>query len=709
MQVGSFNLGKFFLYTALVSFSLGFVMSVFIWNGYLLEVPDSDRIKRYKLPYATQIFSNDSVLLGKIYKENRVFTPIEEMPDSLLNCLIATEDIRFYSHHGVDVIGAARVLYKSILLSQKAGGGSTITQQLVKNRYPRKSFGDLPLVFHKLREWFTAVKFENLYSKAAILEHYLNTVPFGNNCFGIHTASAYYFQKKPSELEVGEMATLVGMLKGTTLYDPIRNPDRCLERRNLVLSNMQRNGFLSENQLNEHLKFGLRLNQSAEGKSTIAPFFRQHIKTKLEELIRSNSKYGVLKYNPYIDGLKVYTTIDSRVQMYAENALEEEMNRLQALFDQEWNEARWKKEQQKLIRLLRQKKYPGYLKVIEYLEKDKPLPDEIKVLLSSMTADLRRLHAGFTCIKNSGEVLAWVGGRNFNSVQYDHVKSRRQVGSVFKPIVYVTAVDQGVNLCNYFKNNKQSYQSFDDWQPKNATENYVGEYTMKGALTYSLNVISVQVLFRAGLSDVLNLARQMGIRTDIPNVPSISLGTPDISLFEMVNAYTCFPNGGKRVSTRFLNKIYAASGDVIYQNRPEAVKVLFSKNVADVMNNMLESVVNSGTARSLRTEYNISGPLAGKTGTSQNQADGWFIGYTPQFTAGAWVGADSPEVHFESISTGAGAKTALPIWASFVSKLRKDGNFDHLFEGAFTLPNARSMSCLNLPLYRPSPKELKED
>ena len=547
--------GSIIVKTVLIVGAIFVFLFVLLWKGYLLQVPTDEKIVSYFLPEASEIYTSDSVLLGKIYYENRKCVSIKSIPDSLINCLIATEDNRFYEHNGVDLIGLMRVVVKTLLLDENSGGGSTITQQLVKNRYPRNSFENNILVFHKIREWFSSMKMERLYSKNQILEQYLNKVPFGHNCFGIHTAANYYFNKTPSELRIEEAATLIGLLKGTSLYDPERNLDRCIERRNLVLSNMSRQGFLSNDQLKKAIETELVLARKEDREPTIAPFFLQHIKTKVHEIISWKNENRDIHVDPYLDGLKIYTTIDSRVQRHAENALKTHLNTLQKQFDAEWTPTRWENDKQTLIQLLKLKQYTGYRKVISALQKGTPFSPELEVLLLGMKKELTRLHAGFTCIKNTGEVLAWVGGRDFRYSQYDHIKSTRQVGSVFKPIVYVTAVDQGVGLCNYFKNGQQSYSAFDGWEPRNASNNYQGEYTMKGALTYSLNVISVQVLFRAGLNDVLNVAGQMGISTNIPNVPSISLGTPDISLYEMVRAYTCFANDGNRVHTKYLKNI----------------------------------------------------------------------------------------------------------------------------------------------------------
>ncbi|MDD3878324.1 MAG: transglycosylase domain-containing protein [Bacteroidales bacterium] len=689
------------IFKALLTFVIVFfILFLLLWNGFLLQVPSYEDIKSFKLPEASEVYSSDSVLLGKIYTENRTCISFEEIPDSLINCLIATEDSRFYWHNGVDIIGLIRIGFKTGLFDSKSGGGSTITQQLVKNRYPRKNFNTKWLLFHKIREWVTAMKFERLYSKEEILVQYLNTVPFGHNCFGIHTAAQYYFDKTPKALHVHEMATLIGLLKGTSYYDPERYPDRCIMRRNLVLSNMNKEGYLSSSQLHTAINSELILAEKNSQDPPIAPFFMEHIKSRLKELFSTQPEYGKINLDPYTDGLKIYTTIDSRVQIHANNALKSHLNTLQKEFDNEWTSWRWKNNKEILIKLLKLKRYTGYRKVCAYLNNETLFTPEIDSLLKHMKEDLTQLRSGFVCIKNTGEVLAWVGGSDFSNSQYDHVKCTRQVGSAFKPIVYVTAVDQGVNICNYYKNARKAYSQFDDWNPRNANNSYQGEYTMKGALTYSVNVISVQVILRAGILDVLNVARQMGITTNIPNAPSISLGTPDISLYEMVNAYTCFPNGGKRVDTKYLKNIRLSTGEIIYEDNVNESVELFTEEVAAIITNMLESVVNIGTSQAIRSRYGLKGPIAGKTGTSQNQSDGWFIAYTPQFTAGAWVGADNPDIHFRSISEGSGSKTALPIWAKFALSLEKDTNCSYLMKGEFTPPSENSLRCLNLPLYR---------
>lgn len=672
-----------------------------LWNGYFLDVPSERQIQRYRLAEATEIYTADSVLLGKMYFENRKCIAFDEIPTNLVNCLIATEDSRFYEHSGVDLIGLARVLIKTLILGQESGGGSTITQQLVKQWYPRSKYETSNLVFHKVREWITALKLERVYNKEEILKLYFNTVAFGHNTFGIYTASDFYFDKKPADLSLEEMATLVALLRGTSYYDPLRFPERCIARRNLVLENMKSHGFLSEEGFNKARSTPIKL---AEGKpQAMAPFFLQHIQLKVQEMCDSKEYFGYKRIDPYTDGLRIYTTINSKLQSFSEEALKSHLDELQQDFNREWTAARWERNKETLLRLIKLNQYPGYKRLCNFLEKGISSP-EVDSLLSSIKSDLLKLRAGFTCIKNTGEVLAWVGGRDFSESKYDHVKSARQVGSVFKPIVYVTAVDQGVNICNYYKNRRESFHQFDDWRPRNASNSYYGEYTMKGALTHSINVISVQVLLRAGLSDVLNVAEQMGISRELPQVPSISLGTPDISLFQMVKAYTCFPNGGKRVSTRYINSIRGSRNELIYEETGKVEHEIFTENVAAIMTNMMESVVDVGTSRALRSKYGLKGRIAGKTGTSQNQSDGWFIGYTPQFTAGAWVGADYPDIHFRSLSSGAGSKTALPIWAEFVSKLENDEEMQFLLEGEFSKPSERDLRCLNQPLFRVPPK-----
>lgn len=685
------------------------LFATLLWNGYMLQIPSEKDLSHLDLPQATEIYTSDSILLGKMYVENRKSISYQELPQQLVNCLLSTEDVRFYEHNGVDVQGLMRVGFKTLLLDKKSGGGSTLTQQLIKNLFPRGSYDTDLLVVHKIREWIAAIKMERIYSKEEIIELYLNTVPFGHNTFGISTAASYYFGKEVADLEIQEMATLIGLLKGTSLYDPERDREACTARRNVVLTNMLKEGHLSERDLQISLESKIVLAADSPRAPRIAPFFTQHVMATVKELIRLENVYENSNIDPYTDGLKIYTTLDSRLQEMAENSLKDHMIKLQDQFNKEWTAARWKEEQSTLVKLLRMKQYAGYENICDKLQREKPLTQREDSALEEMKSDLIRLHAGFTFIKNSGEVLAWVGGRDFNYSQYDNVKGSRQVGSVFKPIVYVTAVDQGVNLCNYFKNEKKTYNRFDDWEPRNASGRYTGEYTMKGALTWSLNVISVQVLLRAGLLDVLNVARQMGITNNIPEVPSISLGTPDISLFEMVNAYTCFPNEGKRVPTKYIESILLPDGKDLLSRQRQDVKEVFSPKVAAIMTHMLESVVNIGTAQSIRSEYQLGGPIAGKTGTTQNQSDGWFVGYTPMFTAGAWIGADSPAIHFESLTEGAGAKTALPIWANFVSTLSQHPDYAYLFEGEFTPAKGRALRCLNQAMYRDSPEELNKD
>ncbi len=693
-----------------------FSIAVLTYTGALGALPTYGELKNIKNYNASELYSEDGVLLGKYYVENRTNADFDEISGPVAEALIATEDARFFEHRGIDFRALLRVLVKSILLSNdSAGGGSTLSQQLAKNLYPRKDYALFSLLINKLREAFIARRLEKTYSKEELLKLYLNTVPFGEDVFGIKVASQRFFSKSPKELQVEEAAVLVGMLKANTYYNPVRHPERAKERRNTVLNQMVKYGYLEGNTLDSLTQIPLEVDYYREGSNQgLATYFREHLRQELEEILEDYRKPDGGKYNLYTDGLKIFTTIDARMQQYAEESVEEHLSKLQEDFYKDWRRGKPWGSKADLDRAMKRSERYQSLKEKGLSEEEieaifnQPVQmrifswvgeEEVKEMtpLDSIKYYLTILNAGFLAVSpQDGLIKAWVGGINHEYFQYDHVKSVRQVGSTFKPLVYAQALRSGMLPCEYTYNRLVEYVDLNNWEPRNADGEYGGVYSMEGALSHSVNTVTVEVALRAGIDSIRQLARDMGVSTNLPKVPSIALGTGEASLYDMVEVYSTFANRGARPDLHYLDRIETSQGDTIAifpRPAPRDFEQVLDINHADMMIKMMESVVDSGTARRLRYEFGLYGDLAGKTGTTQNHSDGWFIGYNPKLVAGAWVGAESPSIHFRSMKLGQGSNTALPIYGRFMKKIYKDARFKDIRRAKFT-PMVDSVAAL---------------
>ena len=716
-------------WTALIGGGLGIFACLFVLVFYSLirfgalgSLPSQEELMAIENSIASEVYSEDEQLLGKYYVQNRVNTNLEDISPILLDALVATEDVRFFDHSGVDFRSLFRVFFKSILLQDDdSGGGSTLSQQLAKNIFKRKRYKILSLPVNKVREMIIARRLERIYSKKELLALYLNTVSFSDNTFGIKVATKRFFNTNPKEVRPEEAAVLVGMLKGPTRYNPLRHPERSLERRNTILRKMNRYGYLVKSSIDSLQTLPLELQYNREGITEgNATYFREHLRLEVEELLENHTKEDGTPYNLYRDGLKIYTTIDAKLQNFAEEAVAEHMSELQATFFKHWQGGKpWgtDKDIQKIARttslykrlkaadkpagiiqdLLNQPKKMRIFTWDGEQEKEMSVLDSIKYYQSM-------LNTGFLAVNpKDGRVKAWVGGIDNKYFQYDHIKSTRQPGSTFKPLVYATALQQGIAPCEYNYNRLVIYSDYDDWKPENADGKYEGVYSMEGALSNSVNAVTVDLLMRVGIDSVKQLAHRMGITTDIPSVPSIALGVADVSLYDMINVYSTLANEGVRQELSFLRRIETNEGEVLidFELEEKEKERILSMDHALMMTNMLQSVVDSGTARRLRFRYNLHNDIAGKTGTTQNHSDGWFIGYTPDIVAGAWVGAESPKVHFRSLSLGQGANTALPIWGRFMTKVYKDPKFKSWYQSKFTPLSDSIQLAMNCPPYLP--------
>ena len=673
-----------------------FIFYLAVFAGLFGNIPSGTALKAKQNNIASEVYSADSVLLGRYYIQDRTNVRYQDIAPTVFQALIATEDARFYEHHGIDTRSLLRVLFKTILFQdESSGGGSTISQQLAKNLYPRRDYWLLSTSINKLREFIIASRLEKVYSKEEILELYLNTVPMGGDLFGIERAAHRFFSTKAKSLKTEEAAVLIGMLKATTTYNPRLNLEKSRQRRNVVLSQMVKYGYLSpENAavLKEkpiHLKY--RYETHNDG---LAPYFREQLRLELVKWAAKQTKENGKPYNLYTDGLKIYTTIHAGMQTQAERAVSRRMARLQSQFNKHWQgRSPWGNNpeviQAAMLRSDRYKKLKAAGKSEEGIKEIFSRPVAMPVFswqgttkktmspLDSLRYYECFLNTGLLAMEpRTGYIRAWVGGINHHLFKYDHVQAKRQVGSTFKPFVYAAALEKGLEPCNYFPNQRVTYPAYNNWSPRNADGKYGGEYSMAGALANSVNTVSAQILMQTGIAPAISVARRLGVQNTLPNVPSLALGAANLSLFEMVTAYTTFANEGYYIKPVYIQQILNRQGKTLLKHQPGSFtqRALAYEN-AVTMIGLLQRVVEEGSAGRLRSEFKLAMDIAGKTGTTQEHADGWFIGITPDLVTGVWVGAESPAVRFRTLTLGQGSNTALPIWGEFMALLTRSSEF----------------------------------
>ena len=660
-----------------------------------------------ELNVSSELYTADSVLLGRYYKQDRDPVPFDSISKNITNALIATEDVRFYKHHGVDFVGLFGGIVSTISGSDR--GASTITQQLAKNLYRTRYkdaqglLGKIPgvgLLVTKYKEWMTAFKLESKYSKEEIMTMYLNTVSFSNNAYGIKSASIRYFDKLPSEVTVNEAAVLVGMLKGTTLYNPIRNPKNALARRNTVLSQMQKEGYLKQEEMDRLAKDSLGLNlNNQEVRNSNDSYLRTAVEKWLEKWAADND------VDIYTSGLKIYTTIDSRMQKIAEGVVETKMKELQQRLDNVWgNELPWRDKEGNVIPNFLEdhakklpiyaslmKKYNDEAKVFEELNRKKTMEvftwDGMEQVnystMDSLKHYLTMLNTGMMAMDPyNGEIKVWVGGINHNYYKFDHVnQAKRQAGSTFKPFAYAAALESGMAPCDKYEdkpvkiefiNNKGEHEI---WEPKNADWSFsYSNLSLRHAMARSLNTVTAQITEAIGWDKVVAMAHKCGIDSKLESVPSVGLGSNDVSVLEMVRGYATFMNEGKRTEPVLVSRIEDRDGRVIAEFKTETKQAITPEN-AWLMGYMLRGTIeeSGGTSQAL-WEWDLfqeENQIGGKTGTSSDYVDGWYMGVTKDLVAGVWVGCDEQSIHFKSSATGEGSKTALPIYALFMEELYK--------------------------------------
>ena len=685
--------------------------------GVFGELPTFEELENPEKNLATEVISSDGVTLGKYAFKNRTPVGFKDLPDNLVNALIATEDERFYEHSGIDFRGLARAVVKL----GKGGGASTITQQLAKNLFNKGgSSSTVKRLTQKVKEWIVATKLERQYTKNEIVAMYLNTQGFLFNAIGIRSASRIYFGKEPKDLDIQESAILVAMLKNPRQFNPNReiSKGKSLIRRNVVFAQMAKNEFITQQEKDSLQQLPLKINFTPESHNDgLATYFREYLRDYLKKWTKNNPKPNGELYNINRDGLKIFVTLDSRMQQYAQEAVQEHMSNLQSYFfkEQKNNESApfYDLEEEQVISIYTRarKRSERYRKMKKngYSEKQIDSAFDAKTDMRVFSWNAQRevdtilspndsiqyyktiLRSGLLSIEpQTGHIKAWVGGINHKYFKYDHVEQgKRQVGSTFKPFVYATAINQlRLSPCEKFSNTpytipKGRFGIPKAWTPKNSGEKYGGEISLKEALAKSVNVISARLIDMVTPANVARLAKSAGIESRIPKSPSIALGSVELSLMEMTGAYATFANKGMRVEPNMLLRIEDKNGTVLADFTPKTNEVL-SEESAYVVLELLKGVTTAGSGVRLRTSahyykdiitgfpYEFTNPIAGKTGTTQNQTDGWFMGVVPNLATGVWTGGEDRAVHFENIAEGQGATMSLPTWALFMKKVYAD-------------------------------------
>ena len=682
---------KILIYFAVLVSSAILLLVMFfllVYFGVFGALPNKAELSAISNEEASRVYSSDNILIGEYFAENRTNIRWEDIPPHLINALIATEDKRFFTHKGLDTRSYFRVFLKSILLGDNSGGGgSTLTQQLIKNLFGRNDYGFLSLPVNKIKEIILASRIENLYSKEQLLLLYFNSVPFGEDVYGVETAAHRYFNKSTKDLKIEESAVLVGMLKANTYFNPRLNPANSLARRNMVLKLMAKAKYLSSEASDSLQKLPLKLDYENVSINPPAGYFVYQVKKKTSELLESIKINTGKEYNLEKDGLKIYTTLNMGVQELATEAVKKQLASMQKLLDKELEnyniKKKWYKNQKQHSNTYEQDILKRQMEVFEW--------EGIRIKKISKIDSLwhyyKMLNAAvlITNPKN-GAVLTWIGGNDFSSLPFDMVMSHRQIASAFKPFLYATAVERGESPCLYLANEVNKYPGYEDWEPQNYNHASTPDSNVAFwyALANSMNLPTVDLYFRVGRENLINTCNKLKFPTIVDDAPSIALGTLDLSLYETVRAYGAFANQGRMNELVMINKITDAKGNILFSRKNAEQEVVFSNQTSQTITAILQEAINQGTGTRIRNSYGIHSALAGKTGTAQNYSDAWFIAYTPDIVLGTWVGARTSDIHFFS-GNGSGSSLALPIIANVLVGIERNSELQRKFLTSFAI------------------------
>ncbi len=686
-------------------------------SGFFGTLPGISDLKSIEQHNSSEVYAFGGELLGKYFIYDRTVVGLQDVSEWVVPALISTEDERFYKHEGTDYLSLPRVIIKNLIFGNRsAGGGSTITRQLAKNLYPRKRKGILWLAGEKVREGIIASRLEKVYSKEEILTLYLNTVHLGENVYGISAASQRYFSKHPSQLNAQEAATLVGMLKATSALNPRTNPAGSLQRRNVVFRQLEKHGVINAAQADSlsHLPLVLQYNPMSNVHGP-APYLRERIRVEVSRFLANYNKANGTTYNLYTNGLKIFTTIDFQLQVAAEAAFARQMKRLQEIANTRFANASKSKVRPLLDNLWvnspRYKAEKGKGK--EELKRLSETPVQTllfdwdggkSIELSPIDSIFRMqqiVHGSLLSLeKKTGNVKAYIGGNNIRFFQFDLVNSYRQAGSTFKPFVYAAAIESGTKPCEMVSAKAPVFESHDNWSPSNHDDKYDGYYSMRGAMARSVNTVSAKYIYDGGIEGVIELAKRAGFKGKLPPVPSISLGTAEVTLMEITAAYLGFANNGIVITPKYLLRIEDKNGKVLFDEdtTPQTSEVI-NPETALIVNHFLEAVVNEGTASSIRSRIEGNYALAGKTGTTQRNTDNWFVGYSPNLVTGVWVGLENPRFA-ETFPLPFGAsRSAVHVWSDYYDEIRRNSRTRKYLEGSFDPLTEHLLEYLDCPSY----------
>lgn len=630
-----------------------------------------DELLRYKNATASLVLSSSGDQIGRFYSENRTNVSYEQLPANLINAVVATEDARFFSHRGVDARSLVRVLFKTVLSGNRSsGGGSTLSQQLAKNMYGRRNYPLFTVFINKTREVLLARRIEKVLSKEEILTLYLNTVSFGENIYGIETASQRFFDRRTPDLKTEEAAVLAGILKGNTIYNPRLYPDNSLRRRNVVIRQMEKYGYLDLHDADSLVALPLGLKYNNTDVSGPADYFMVRLRQEATRLLTEISPGEERGYDLEKDGMTIVTTLNLSLQLMADDAFSKHLSVMQKRLDEQ---------------------YAGPVGRRELAS----VPD-------SLRREMTRLHAGLLALDPAtGAVLAWVGGTDFRRWPYDQVMARRQMASVFKPVIYAAALEEGMEPCDYLDNDSLKLAGYDTWTPENFDHSFGGRYSLAGALAHSMNIPTLSLLMELGFEKVDSLWNRMGFSFALDNTPSLAFGTAEASIYEVASAYSAFANDGSTVRPQCIKTIINSSGDTLYNNSlNEPRERIISERTAMLMSAMLRKAVTEGTGTSLPATYNVTVPLAGKTGTSQDYADAWFAAFNPGIIIVSRVGASSPSIHFTSATYGTGSALALPLVALTLRAAQNDTGLVKIIDRPFPELPPSLQGALDCPDFR---------
>jgi penicillin-binding protein 1A len=662
-----------------------------VYHGKFGALPNKEALKAINNEEASLVISSDSVIIGKFFAENRTNISDNEIPDHLKKALIATEDKRFFTHSGYDLQSYFRVFFKSILWREsKGGGGSTLTQQLIKNLYGRRNYGFLSMPVNKIREIIIAARMEEVYNKEELLLLYLNSVPFGEDVYGVEAASHRYFNKPASKLKVEESAVLVGLLKANTYFNPRLNPQNSLERRNMVLTLMEKQRYLSKAALDSLRKMPLNLNYENMTAEAPAGYFVYQVKKKTLKILEDIQLKGGRKYDLNKDGLKIYTTLNMQIQQITTEGIHKHLYGMQKLLDKELQnhniKKQWSRKQVKLSGV--DNSFSKNIEVFDWTgiaTKKMNKTDSLWYYYKMLNASVLITNP------TNGAVITWIGGNDFKKLPFDMVLSHRQIASTFKPFLYATALENNISPCTYLKNIQKVYPEYHNWEPQNFDHTSTKDSTVAlwYALANSMNLPTLDLYFETGRENLINTCNRLHFPSTHDDSPSIALGTLDLSLYEVVRAYGAFANKGDMTEPVMINKITDAKGTVLYKRKGAKTEKVFSERTSEMITAILQRAINQGTGTRIRNQYAIRANLAGKTGTAQDYTNAWFVAYTPDLVVGTWVGASSPEVHFYS-GNGSGSTLALPIVANVLRAIEHNARWRKQFLTPFTIPDSIS-------------------